>query len=546
MDWIDYEQLPASAGNYTQLFLDYLQRFGDVEKFFSHDFRNPAGISSAIDATRARSIDRGTLTEVLAEQNRLFGSGAGAFRNVELLAKPSTFAVVTGQQVGLFGGPLYTIFKTATAVKLARQLKEQFPDFDFVPVFWIEGEDHDFAEMNHVSLFNAENAATKIEYLPGGQMPERNLGPIGELVFDGALEATLSQVTATLQKTEFTADVLTSLTSCYTPGRTFNQAFAGWMNVLFRDLGLVFLSSNDRRLKRLVSPLFVRELEEFPGTSQLVIQQSAELEQKYHAQIKAKSINLFLFHKGGRYLIEPRENDFSLRGTRHFLQKDELLRIAREEPELLSPNVVLRPLVQDSLLPTVAYVAGPAEIAYQAQLKPVYEHFGVVQPAIFPRASGSFVEERLRRAIDKYGLDLLAFFGDINKITARVVEQISDVKLEALFGDAIKRLHESLSELQFGLKEIDPTLLPVLQGVVDKMDANLGNLKEKSVASQKRRNEAAVRQVERSANSLLPNGGLQEREINILYFMNKYGPSVVRKLFDQLEINAFKHQVLQP
>ncbi len=172
------------------------------------------------------------------------------------------------------------------------------------------------------------------------------------------------------------------------------------------DEGLVFLSANHPRLKPLLSPIFQKEISEFPQSSQLVIGQSAELEQKYHAQIKTKSINLFMFHKGGRYLIEPREPDFSLKGTRHFMGKEELLRIARETPELLSPNVVLRPMAQDTLLPTVAYVGGPSEIAYHAQLGPVYDHFGVTQPVVYPRASASFLEERVQRAMEKYGIDV--------------------------------------------------------------------------------------------------------------------------------------------
>jgi len=544
MEWIDYRQLPLSAGGFSELFFDYVYDFKQVERFFPHSFRDGQAFPKVMQAIDEHPIDRETLQQVLIEQNTAFGSNPKAFENIALLGKPGTYAVVTGQQVGLLGGPLYTVFKTITAIKLAERLKTKYPQNDFVPVFWVEGEDHDFAEMNNISLLDGENKVVKIEYLPGGEMPERNLGPVGELVFDRALEQTFAAIEATLQKTEFTEDLLQRLKAWYAQGRTFNISFTGWMNDLFEDYGLVFLSPNHPGLKKILSPLFVKEISEFPRVSQMVIGQSAELEESYHAQIKAKSINLFLFHKGGRYLIEPREHDFSLKGTRHFLQKEELLKIAMETPEQLSANVVLRPLAQDMLLPTVAYVAGPSEVAYHAQLKPVYEYLNVVQPVIYPRASGSFVEERLERAMERYSIALTEFFDDGDKLMNRISEQISEVKLDQIFGEAHSRVHDALNELKFGLKEVDPTLLGALESVKSKIDGNMNVLKEKAVGAQMRRNETAMRQVEKAIGSLLPNGMLQERELSVIYYMNKYGPDLVKWLTGEMDITGFKHQVL--
>jgi len=251
-----------------------------------------------------------------------------------------------------------------------------------------------------------------------------------------------------------------------------------------------------------------------------------------------------MFHKGGRYLIEPRETDFSLKGTRHFVPKEEMLKIAADTPELLSANVVLRPVAQDMLLPTVAYVAGPSEIAYHAQIGPVYSHLGVTQPVVYPRASASFLEERLQRALDRYELDLKEFFGDIGRVTARVVEQISEVKLEAMFANALNRVHDALHELKFGLNEVDPTLLGALDTASGKIDTTIEVLKEKGIAAQKRRNETAVRQIEKAANGFLPNATLQEREITMLYYMNKYGPDLIQWTKERLDIAGFKHQIL--
>ncbi len=544
MEWIDYRQIPVAAGGFSELFFDYLYDFEEVKNFYVHDFRESRSFEDAIALLSSRMLDRATVAAVMAEQNRVFGSSPKTFENISLLERPGTFAVVTGQQVGLFGGPMYTVFKTITTIKLAERLKAKFPGNDFVPVFWIEGEDHDFAEMNHVGVLGGEGQYLRIEYLPGGHLPERNPGPVGELVFDAALDQTFTALRDGLQHTEFTDPLLNQLRDAYAREKTFNRSFAAWMNFLFEGYGLVFISPNDRRLKKLLSPLFTREILEFPKTSQLIIAQSAELERNYHAQVKPRSVNLFLFHRGGRYAIEPREHDFSLRGTRHFLQKDELLKIADETPELLSPNVVLRPIAQDTLLPTAVYVAGPSEISYQAQLKPLYAELGLPQPVIYPRASASFVEERLMRVMEKYQLDLAAFLEDPSQIKERVLEQIEDVKLDRLFGDTTHVVHDALGELRFALKEIDATLQGPLDGVKSKFDVNLGVLREKAVAAQERRHDTAMRQIEKSAASLLPNNALQERELSILYYMNKYGIELTRWLMGELDITGFKHQLL--
>jgi len=546
MEWLDYRQLPAAAGGFSDLFFDYLYDFEKVRAFFPSDFRETSSFESVISSIDAAAKDRSILHTVLAAQNSTGSESPRTEENVRLIGKPGTYAVVTGQQVGLFGGPLYTLYKAITAVSLAQKLSMKFPGKNFVPVFWIEGEDHDFQEMNHISVLDGENAPVMIDYLPGGAMPERNVGAVGEMVFDETLGGTIERLEAALGRTEYTPALIAALRECYAPGVTFNSAFQAWMNRLLPGAGLVFISPNEPRLKKLLSPLFVREIQEYPRISQMVITRSAELERRYHAQVKPKSINLFLFHKGGRYLIEPRETDFSLKGTRAFFTKEQLLEIAERTPEQLSPNVVLRPLCQDMLLPTVAYVGGPSEIAYHGQLQPVYGELGITQPVIYPRASVSLVQTGLLRAMEKYGLELNEFLGDTGKVTAKVVEQISEIKLDGLFTDATKNMHDALGELKFGLNEVDPTLLGALENVASKIDVNIGVLREKAVAAQKRRNETAVRQIEKAASGLLPAGSLQERELSPVYYMNKYGMGLGAWLTDRIDVAGFKHQILQP
>jgi uncharacterized protein YllA (UPF0747 family) len=220
--------------------------------------------------------------------------------------------------------------------------------------------------------------------------------------------------------------------------------------------------------------------------------------------------------------------------------------IAREAPELLSPNVVLRPLCQDTLLPTVAYVGGPSEVAYFAQLQSVYEDCGTTEPVIYPRAGATLLPGNLARAMEKYDLELPEFFGNVDTVTNKVVAQIADIKLDVMFEELVSRLHGAIGEVKFGLNEVDPTLLGAVENLTSKIDTNVGVLREKSIAAQKRRNETAVRQIERAVAGVLPGGVLQEREINAVSFLNRYGVNFISWLFDHLDITGFKHQILAP
>lgn len=550
MPLIDFRELPKTSNGFTRLFHDYLYDFPKVRKFFPSDSHSLQAVPEHVEAARKTPDHRAVICEILEEQNAAFGCGEKTLRNIQLLKEENTFCVVTGQQVGILGGPLYTFYKIITAWKLTEQLSQSFPQYRFVPVFWLEGEDHDFAEVNNITVISHENLPIRVEYLIDGKPADKNVGAVGELQLDKGLDLFVSQLEKVIQHSEFRSGLLGLVSKAYTRGATFNQAFVRWMNTLFGnpemlDVGVVFISSNDTRIKQILSPIFLRELREYPQTSQLVIKQSAELEIDYHAQIKPKAINLFLFHKGGRYLIEPRETDFSLKGTRYFPTRDELLRIAAESPELLSPNVVLRSVCQDALLPSVAYVAGPSEIAYFPQLRPVYEHFGVAMPMIYPRASATIVEEKLLRVLEKYQLDLEGLFTQRERISRHVIDLLSEINLEELFAGAAKRLDEVLNEMKFGLNYVDPTLLGALDNTRAKVEAQLSVLKAKAMAAQARRHETALKQIDKVMNNIFPNGNLQERELNVVYYMNKYGSSFPRWLANELKVDAFAHQVIE-
>lgn len=551
MPLIDYRNLPDHSAGFSRIFKDYLYEFPRVKDFFARDFRELDELPQFIDNFAKPKDHREQLSEILEIQNSRFGCGLKTIENIRKLHDEKTFCVVTGQQVGLLGGPLYTLYKLISAIKLARHLSESFPSYTFLPIFWLEGEDHDFDEVNHLRLLSHENKLSKIEYLIDGKPLERNIGAVGEIVIDSAFTSFLTSVETALPNTEFRTGIMEIIGECYSTGTTLNQGFVRWMNRLMQnalnteDPGVIYISSNDRNLKRMLAPIFRIELEEFPATSQILIQQSAELEQVYHAQIKPRALNIFMFHKGGRYLIEPRESDFSLKGTRRFISRDELLSIIAETPELLSPNVVLRTICQDTLLPTVAYVGGPSEIAYFAQLKPVYEHFGVPMPVIFPRASATVLEGRLEGVLEKFGIELTQVFGRRQQIDAQVMSTLSEIDLQTVFDSSSQRIVDVLNEMKFGLNYVDSTLLGALETTRGKIESHLQALREKAVSAQQRKHETALRQVDKAVGNIFPGGNYQERELSMLHFLNKHGLNFPRLIYDQLQIDVIGHQVIE-
>src|SRR5713101_5867860 len=249
MPFINFRNLPTSAGGLSKLFNDYLYDFPKVKQFYPSDFHALENIRPHFEKTQKSAQHRSVLVEILKEQNTSFGCGEKSLKNVELLRDEKTFCVVTGQQVGILGGPLYTFYKSATAVKLSERLKKTYPEFNFVPVFWLEGEDHDFAEANNVTLLTQENVPVKIEYLIDGKPLEKNIGPVGEIVFDDSLASFLLQVGNALPNSEFHSPLLTLLGTSYGKNRSFNTAFARWLWTISKngegsgngDSGLVFI-----------------------------------------------------------------------------------------------------------------------------------------------------------------------------------------------------------------------------------------------------------------------------------------------------------------
>jgi len=544
MNFIPFSELQSEESGFSRLFVDYIDHFNRVKDFYNGDFRDKQVWQSRINDVMQRELDRSSIVQVLLNQNRDFHCGIKTLANIDLLLNENTVAVVTGQQVGLFTGPLYTLYKILTTLKLTEQLSQQYPENNFVPIFWLEGEDHDMEEVSSFSFLNGSNELQQLHYPHDEQTQTNNIGAVGSVHLDESIVTLFAALRQSLTTTDFSPKVFELFETAYQKGMSFSRAFIHLINVLLEDSGLIFFDPHNPDTKKILKPVFEQELNNISKSCQLVITQSELLEKQYHAQVKPRAVNLFLFHNGGRYAIEPHERGFSLKGARRTFSKEELLELLNTDPNLFSPNVILRPICQDYLFPTLAYVGGPSEVAYFAQFKLLYESFKIPEPILYPRCSATIVEERIQKIITKYGLEAKDFFSDIGTLKERITATISDFKVEELFSNTFGTVSESLTSLKDGLESIDPTLVPAMENTLTRMQGALNNLKEKTIAAQVRQHEISLRQLDKVAISLFPHSNLQEREMNIIYFLNKYGLELLRWLRNELALDKFMHQVV--
>lgn len=539
--YIKFADIPFNQN----LFLDYIQEYENVEKYYHRNFRNvesyPDFFNSLISENRHH---REGLVEIIRDQYSGAELSKQTENNIELLTSTKTLAVVTGQQLGILGGPLYTLYKIITVIKLCNYLKENYDSFNFVPVFWMEGDDHDFDEASSVSIVDNDNNVSVLKY-EDGLTEEDNRGSVGKLLFGSSLSNLLEKLDKNLRDSEFKPQLMDLLRSVYAEGKTFAQSFRELLFSLFDEYGLVIFNPLDTAVKKLLVPIFKKEITEFRSHSGKLVERSAELEDTYHAQVKVKPINLFYIDNNERLLIEPAENEYRLKGKRKKFTQDEMLAQLNSQPEKFSPNVILRPICQDYLFPTAFYVAGPSEISYFAQITPMYELYGIQQPYIYPRSSVTIVEKGIKNIIEKYNLKHTDFFHDEEQLINMVINSLSELNLETIFENASAELNSTIDRLNQYLLQIDKTLFDVTDKSKEKISQIVDSIKAKALDAEKRKHEVAIRQIKKARNILFPNGNLQEREINFFFFANKYGLDILKRIFNELTINKFEHQILE-
>jgi bacillithiol biosynthesis cysteine-adding enzyme BshC len=410
---LDYRSLPS----YKPLFLDYLHRFDALSPFFAADPFEPDSWLKVASALEARSASQDAATPLRA-LNEALGADEHALRSIDGL-KEGALAVVTGQQVGLFGGPLYTLYKAMSAVRLARAAEEQLQK-RVVPLFWMDTDDHDFAEVQNAWVLDPAYDLVNLRY-EGRDDNERFA--VGGRELNADIESVLNHAEKTLPETEFKQEVLAALRQSYAPGNTMARAFGSWLLRMTRGTGLAVVDPALPELKRIGAGVFEREIADGSESTRLVQKTTEELlALGYHAQASASETNLNLFY------ADPSRNPIA--ASADSTARDDWKRRAGDEPEKFSPNVLLRPIYQDTLFPTLAYVAGPNELAYFAQLKRVYEHFDVTMPLIASRASLTVIERAQARFLERYDVELVSLDTDDESVLNDIVRAQTPPQLD--------------------------------------------------------------------------------------------------------------------
>jgi bacillithiol biosynthesis cysteine-adding enzyme BshC len=531
-----FTQIPHS----TRLFLDYLSYTPSVRDFYP---RSPIFSEWVKDESQRIVYDaarRGTVSEILERQNRAWGASSKTMANIERLRR-GALAAVTGQQVGLFGGPLFSIFKALTAVKLAEEATAA--GVECVPIFWLATEDHDLAEVNHVGLASEHGAPELFAVESHGVVD----APVGAVKFGREIEPVVERAVALLGGSEVT----TWLREAYRPGETLGSAFALLFARLFADWGVILLDPADKDFHELAKPLFGAAVERASELDEALLARGKALEVAgYHQQVKVTSASTLLFEvKNGARTVVRRKNN-GVNGGEFLVGEDrvsskELVDRIEQAPEKFNPNALFRPVVQDYLLPTLVYTGGPAEVAYFAQAAVVYEKLlGRVTP-ILPRFSATLLEAKLERILTRYQLGLPDVLLGPEKLREVIAARSLPSDLQTRFSDAYASAEKTMAAVRESIGKLDSTLVGAADRVRTRLWYQINRLHRRASRAELLRNEVITRHADALSDALFPHKALQEREVAGVSFVARYGTELLANLYQKIHPDCHDHQVIE-
>lgn len=477
-----------------------------------------------LDRDGAGRADRAQVAEALRRYQNGWTIHPAAQRSLDLLAQPDSLAVVGGQQAGLFGGALLIFYKALTVVQTARYAEQQLGR-PVVPVFWIAGEDHDFDEANHVFVQGADGGTRRIRV----ERPNGSRQAVSRTLLSAAdWEAALAELADTLPDTEFKADLLERLKAHVADSPTLSLAFARLLADWFGPDGLVLLDADDPGLRALEGPMF-RALIERSGELEQALGQGeravGDLGFPLQAETAPGSANLFLHHEQGRLLLFKEEGRFFDRKRLVSLEPRELLAMTEESPDRLSTNALTRPLMQDYLLPVLAAVLGPSEMAYWGVLGPAFRAFGMQMPVLVPRQSFTYLEPSVAKLLDKYSLTPEQAISQWEEMKTRWLASQDRWDLAGTFSAARERFLQIYAPVMETVSSLQPALAKLSESNRDKILEQIAYLENRSLDALTKQHETAIRQWDRIRSSLSPGGKPQERLYGTLHFWNRYGPA---------------------
>ncbi|HKW19323.1 MAG TPA: bacillithiol biosynthesis cysteine-adding enzyme BshC [Terriglobales bacterium] len=527
-----FRQIPHSS----KLFLDYLDFLPSVQQFYS---RSPRFLEWAKD--EAASIQypaerRAQVAAVLERQNKGWGAGAKTLENLDRF-RSGACALVTGQQVGLFGGPVFSIYKALSAVKLAREAGKL--GINCVPVFWLATEDHDLAEVDQTWIPGADR---RLQTFTSGAQGKPD-APVGTVTFGPEISDVVASTSALLGESEWAK----LLGECYRSGENFGSAFAKLFTRIFSEFGVILLDGSDPALDKIAAPTYRSALERSSEITHSLLDRNRELESAgYHQQVRVTDTSTLLFamRDGMRIPIQQTNSGTFVIGEEE-ISRAELLRVASQSPESFSPNVLLRPVVQDYLLPTLAYVGGAAEVAYFAQAAVTYEVLlGRVSP-VLPRFSATMVEIKIQALLEKNHLSATDAFQGPETLRGVIGERRLPPNLQSSFEHATAAVERSMKAVRESIAQLDKTLIESAENAESKMIYQIANLRARASRAELRHSEIVQRHAEALSNALYPEKTLQEREFAGIYFLAKYGAEWMNGLLENIHPDCLNHQIIE-
>lgn len=518
----------------TKLFSDYLYNFPRVETFYR---RPPQSLSWVKEQAAVISYDdsrRERVASILERQNRAFGSSAKTLESIDRLRR-GAYVAVTGQQVGFLGGPLFSILKALTSVRVARQAT--LAGVECVPVFWLATEDHDFEEVKSAVVQDADGGlhslAIEAEGAKGASVGSMRVAESSVAVVEEA-----ARLLGDSEVSEWVRDA-------YRPGESLGTAFAKLFARIFSDSGVILLDAADSELHAIAAPMYAEAIRRAEELDSALLARGRQLHAAgYHEQVKVTESTALVFGTvhGARTPIQRVNGDFLLGKER--LSKQELLERIERSPEQFTPNVLLRPVVQDFLLPSIAYAGGPAEVAYFAQVGVVYEILlGRVTP-VLPRCSATVVDARAKRLLEKYGMSLEDLFHGPEVVRERIATASLPSDLQGGFAEAGRHLEEALQGVVPPLTKLDPTLVGAAERAGNKIRYQLERLRKRAANAEIRREEIISRHASHLSSSLFPHKDLQERVVTGVSFLARYGTGVLDTLQEAALSGCLDHQII--
>ncbi len=521
---MEINRIPFSDLPFGSLFVRMMNGDPTVRQLFGH---GPFDFEKVLQGN-SKWLPKAT-KELLFSLNQPYGISDETAANIEKLFDSGTRCLVTGQQLTVFGGPLYTFFKIATTIALSKRLSNE-TGRPVVPVFWLADEDHDYEEVASVQLIKGNDIITHT------LADESNLSlPVADRLIGSNITAFTDEVFESLGTTDFTDELRQLIDGCYIEGVSHGKAFGSLIAKIFGKHGLVLAGSNHPDVKKTLFPVMLRAVEHAGEVYDALDKQSILAEKVSPRQAQISDSLLFYLNPdtGGSRDRIRHESGIWTAGESLRWTSDELVEAIMSHPERFSPNVFLRPIFQDFLLPTLAYVAGPGEMAYYAQMKHLYEVFGIEMPIITARHSATLIEPAIRRLLTDLPFDFLDYIDRVDDLEKRFIAEHTSLDPDRLTDDWLAELAKVSESYIETIGNEDPTLRASAEKVISEFQSSIDRVKGKLVRTVKQKEQTGLNRIRRVKTSLFPENGLQERTISGIYFMNKYGLNVWDRIIDE-------------